>query len=86
MLNAMQQLVTRIDDDLATAIDDLVEEGVFASRSDAVRAGLRTILDRHRRAEVAAEIVSAYRTQPQTDDEYGWNDDATRRMITDEPW
>ncbi|CAN5852662.1 hypothetical protein BH23ACT10_BH23ACT10_29620 [soil metagenome] len=86
MLIAMQQLVTRVDEELATAIDDLVADGVFASRSDAVRAGLRTILDRHRRAQVATDIVGAYRTQPQTDDEYSWSDDATRRMIADEPW
>ncbi len=86
MLHAMQQLVTRVDDQLAAAIDALVNEGVFASRSDVVRAGLRMIVDRHRRAQVAAEIVSAYRAQPQTDDEYGWSDDATREMIADEPW
>lgn len=86
MLSAMQQLVTRVDDDLAAAIDDLVMDGVFASRSDAVRAGLRTILDKHRRAQVASEIVAAYKAQPQTDDDYGWSDDATRRMIAEEPW
>lgn len=86
MLHAMQQLVTRVDDQLAAAIDALVNEGVFASRSDVVREGLRMIVDRHRRAQVAAEIVSAYRAQPQTDDEYGWSDDATREMIADEPW
>lgn len=86
MLLVMQQLVIRVDDDLASAVDALVGEGVFASRSDAVRAGLRAIVDRHRRAQVAAEIVGAYRARPQTDDEYGWSDDATREMIADEPW
>lgn len=86
MVCTMQQLVTRVDDQLAAAIDVLVSEGVFASRSDAVREGLRVIVDRHRRAQVASEIVDAYRAQPQTDDQYSWTDDATREMIADEPW
>lgn len=86
MLGPMHQLVTRVDDDLTAAIDALIDEGIFASRSDAVRAGLRAIVDRHRRAQVAAEIVEAYRAQPQTDDEYSWSDGATREMIADEPW
>ncbi|HSJ44787.1 MAG TPA: ribbon-helix-helix domain-containing protein [Euzebyales bacterium] len=68
------------------AIDSLVAQGVFDSRSDAVRAGLRAIVDRYRRAQVAAEIVEAYQTRPQTDDEYSWGDEATRDMIADEPW
>ncbi len=33
------QLVTRIDDETAAAIDALVDAGDFASRSDVVRAG-----------------------------------------------
>lgn len=86
MLFAMQQLVTRVDDQLADAIDALVAEGVFGSRSDAVRAGLRAIVDRYRRAQVAAAIVEAYQARPQTDDEYSWSDEATREMIADEPW
>lgn len=85
-LLAMQQLVTRVDDRLVAAIDSLVADGVFGSRSDAVRVGLRIIVDRHRRAQVAAEIVEAYQAQPQTNEEYSWGDDATRDMIADEPW
>jgi len=69
VLSAVQQLVTRVDDQLVAAVDALVADGVFGSRSDAVRAGLRAIVDRHRRAQVAAEIVEAYQARPQTDDE-----------------
>jgi Arc/MetJ-type ribon-helix-helix transcriptional regulator len=39
MLNAMQQFVTRIDDELAAAVDHLVDDGVVANRSEAVRLG-----------------------------------------------
>lgn len=36
--------VTRIPDELAAAIDELVRDGVFASRSDAVRVGLDALV------------------------------------------
>ncbi|MBA2424400.1 MAG: ribbon-helix-helix protein, CopG family [Actinobacteria bacterium] len=80
------QLVTRIDDDLAKELDELVLEGVAESRSDAVRQALRALLDRHRRRKVGEAIVEGYRRQPQTDEEVGWADEATVRMIAEEPW
>jgi Arc/MetJ-type ribon-helix-helix transcriptional regulator len=82
----MAQLVTRIDDDLAIELDHLVDEGVFESRSAAVRAGLRALIDQQRRRRDAAAIVQAYTDRPQTDDELGWADAAAIRMIADEPW
>lgn len=82
----MTQLVTRIDDDLALLIDELIVEGIVDSRSDAVRRGLRALIDHHRRRRTAEAIVSGYRDQPQTDEEVGWADEATVRLIGDEPW
>ena len=67
-------------------IDSLVAEGVVASRSDAVRLGLEALIDRHRRRRTARAIVESYRRRPQTEAEVGWADEATRRMIADEPW
>ena len=86
MLSVMGQLVARIDDDLAREIDALVDEGVVASRSDAVRQALRALVDRHRRRRVAEETVAAYTAQPQTEDELRGVDEAARRMIEEEPW
>lgn len=86
MLNAMQQLVTRVDDELAAALDRLVDDGVVANRSEAVRIGLRQLVDQHRRRGIADEIVTGYRRVPQTDAEIAWVDDATSSMIADEPW
>jgi len=82
----MAQLVTRLDDDLVAQLDALIEEGVIQSRSDAVRQALQTLVDRHRRRRTAEAIVSGYERRPQTADEVGWADDATVRMIADEPW
>ena len=82
----MSQLVTRIDADLARDLEALVAEGVVASRSDAVRQALRTLIERHRRRRIAEETVAAYTAQPQTKEEIGWADEAAIRMIEDEPW
>lgn len=86
MLHAMHQLVTRVDDSLALALDDLVREGAVASRSEAVRLALREFLDRRRRAEEGLRIVGSYADRPQSDDEVAWSDAATARMISEEPW
>lgn len=82
----MAQLVTRIDDRLAAAVDALVESGVVANRSEAVRLGLERLIDQHRRHQIGARIVQSYRAEPQNEAEVGWADAATARMIADEPW
>ena len=82
----MTQLVVRIDDDLAESIDQLVAEGVVESRSDAVRKGLHALIEQTRRRRTADAIIAGYTQQPQTDHEVAWADEATVRMITDEPW
>jgi metal-responsive CopG/Arc/MetJ family transcriptional regulator len=82
----VSQLVTRIDDDLARQLDELVAEGVVESRSDAVRTALRELIDRHRRRRIAEADVAAYLVHPQTEEELAGVDEAARRTIEDEPW
>jgi Arc/MetJ-type ribon-helix-helix transcriptional regulator len=82
----MSQFVTRIDDDLTAEVDALVSEGVVKSRSDAVRQALGALVDLHRRRRIGEAIVEGYRRQPQTQEEIGWPDEATVRMIAEEPW
>lgn len=80
------QLVTRVPDSIAEAVDHLVEKGVFASRSDAVRAGLEAVVDRERRDAIGRAIMDGYRRVPQEVDELVWSDAATSAMIAEEPW
>lgn len=80
------QLVTRIPDALAEAVDRLVQRGVYASRSDAVRAGLDNVVDRERRAAIGRAIADGYRRTPQDEDDFAWSDAATAAMIAEEPW
>jgi hypothetical protein len=63
-----------------------VSEGVVASRSAAVRLGLEGLIERHRRRRIGQSIVDGYRHRPQSEEEVAWADEATRRMIADEPW
>ena len=82
----MTQLVTRIDAELTAALDELVVEGIVDSRSDAVRRGLFILIDQTRRRRIGDAIIAGYQTHPQTETEAGWSDEATKRMIGDEPW
>lgn len=82
----MAQLVTRVSEELASAVDELVTAGVVASRSEAVRVGLERLVDRCRRDEIGAQIARGYRERPQDDAEVAWADDSTVRMIAEEPW
>lgn len=82
----MAQLVARLDDRLLADVDGLVSDGLVANRSEAVRLGLETLVDHHRRRRVGSAIAEAYRRQPQTDDELSGLDEATRALISEEPW
>jgi Arc/MetJ-type ribon-helix-helix transcriptional regulator len=82
----MAQLVTRVDDRLLAEVDELVSEGVAATRSDAVRLGLEALVERHRRQQTGQAIIDAYRRRPQGDEELAGLDQATRALIEEEPW
>ncbi|MFN2466726.1 MAG: ribbon-helix-helix domain-containing protein [Gaiellaceae bacterium] len=82
----MAQFVTRLGDDLAHQVDQLVKEGAVSSRSAAVRLGLEGLIERHRRRRVGQSIVESYQRRPQREADVGWTDGSTRRMIADEPW
>jgi Arc/MetJ-type ribon-helix-helix transcriptional regulator len=82
----MAQLVTRVEDELAAAVDELVAAGVVTSRSEAVRLGLERLVDRYRREEIGARIANGYRVRPQSEAEVAWADESSARMIAEEPW
>lgn len=44
----MSRVTLRVPDEQVADIDDLVEDGVFPNRSEAVRAGIRKVLQEHR--------------------------------------
>jgi Arc/MetJ-type ribon-helix-helix transcriptional regulator len=82
----MTQLVARVDDSLVAEVDRMVAAGVVASRSEAMRVGLEGLVEEHRRHEIGANIVDAYRRRPQTEEELAGLDAATRALVDEEPW
>lgn len=80
------QLVTRVPDELIASLDDLVRDGHFASRSEAVRTGLTAVVEQQRRRAVGQAIVDGYRHAPQTGADEEWSDAASAAMIAEEPW
>lgn len=82
----MAQMVTRVEEDLVAAVDELVAAGIVASRSEAVRRGLEQLVDRHRRETIGARISDGYRARPQSEAEVAWADESSQRMIAEEPW
>jgi Arc/MetJ-type ribon-helix-helix transcriptional regulator len=82
----MTQLVARIPDDLVAEVDRLVERGVVRSRSEAVRLGLRALLDGERRASIGKGIVEGYERIPPDPELDRWAEAAGRALIEAEPW
>jgi Arc/MetJ-type ribon-helix-helix transcriptional regulator len=82
----MTQVVARLDDDLVAAVDELVSQGLFESRSDAIRVALRKVVDERKRRLIGEAIIDGYRRIPETAEELTWAKAATIAMIEEEPW
>lgn len=82
----MAQFVTRLDDRLVGEVDGLIEDGLVANRSEAVRLGLERLVDQHRRRRIGKEIADAYRRRPQSAEELAGLDEATRALVSEDPW
>ena len=80
-----EQIAVRIPDELAESLADLVAEGRFETRADAVRTALETLVEAERRRRVGALIADGYRAIPQ-DDEVAAATRAAIRSIHEEPW
>lgn len=80
------QIAVRLEDDDVAGLDDLVSDGRFASRAEAVRAAVRRMLDAERRRAVGEAIADGYRRVPQSDDEVAAAEVNVRRLIEEEPW
>lgn len=77
---------TRFTADELALIDELVDEGIGASRSAVIRRSVHHLADSVRRARVGASIVRSYREHPQSleDDELALA--SAMAMTEAEPW
>lgn len=79
------QIAVRIPDELAQEMDRLVSSGRYATRAEAVRAGLETIVEQERQRAIDQAIVDGYRRQPPTPAEERWVETG-QELIAEEPW
>jgi Arc/MetJ-type ribon-helix-helix transcriptional regulator len=80
------QIAVRLPDRLVSALDALVADGTFDSRSEAVRHGLEALVSSTDRSRVDQAFREGFRRQPDRADELA---DAARLAtdaINDEPW
>ena len=80
------QIAVRIPDELVESLEDLVSEGRFETKAEAIRAALQTLVDQERRRKVGELIADGYRRIPQEEDELEAARRAAIRSIEQEPW
>jgi Arc/MetJ-type ribon-helix-helix transcriptional regulator len=81
-----QQIAVRLPDELLSALDALVDRGVYNSRAAAVRAGLEALMDEERRRATDRAVVEGYRRSPPTTSEDASAIASLRDAILEEPW
>jgi Arc/MetJ-type ribon-helix-helix transcriptional regulator len=81
-----KQIEVRIPNALAKALDDLVSEGMFETKAQAIRAALQTLVDQERRRRMGELIADGYWRIPQDEDEVEPARRAAIRSIEQGPW
>lgn len=81
-----QQIAVRLSPEQMRFLDLLVDGGAFASRADAVRAGIDALAERERRRRDDELIVEGYRRVPPTAAETADAVSSLRQAIAEEPW
>jgi Arc/MetJ-type ribon-helix-helix transcriptional regulator len=81
-----EQIAVRIPRGLAESLEELVSEGRFETKAEAIRAGLEALVDGERRRTVGELIADGYRRLPQDEDDVDAARLAAIRSIEEEPW
>jgi Arc/MetJ-type ribon-helix-helix transcriptional regulator len=81
-----EQIAVRIPSELAAGLNELVSEGRFETKADAIRSAISALVEEERRRRVGERIAEGYRRMPQTDDEVGPATQAAVGSIHQEPW
>jgi len=82
----MTSVAFRLADRVVAAVDELVLQGRYASRTDVVRAALEALLTAHEQIDLDRRMVEGYTRRPQTDEELALATAATRALSAEEPW
>jgi Arc/MetJ-type ribon-helix-helix transcriptional regulator len=80
------QVAVKLPDELAAAIDELVREGSFASRSQALRAGAEAVVAAGGERAAARRYRQAFAREPETPHELAAAARLAIEAIDAEPW
>lgn len=81
----MTTLAVRVPEPLLEGLDELVQQGLYKNRTEAVRAALHALTEAHSRRETDRAIVEGYRRHPPEPVDSGV-DALAKRSIMQEPW
>lgn len=82
----MTQIAVKLPDGLVRELDELVAQGLFASRSSAVRRAVEMIVSGQRRDALEEEYANGYRRAPESESELAEARRLATLAINDEPW
>lgn len=82
----MTQIAVKLPDGLVRDLDDLVAQGLFSSRSSAVRRAVEMIVMGQRREALEEAYANGYRQVPESESELAEAERLARQAIEDEPW
>jgi Arc/MetJ-type ribon-helix-helix transcriptional regulator len=82
----MTQIAVKLPDGLVRELDELVAQGLFSSRSSAVRRAVELIVSGQRRDAIEKAYADGYRLVPESDSELAVAQRLATEAINDEPW
>jgi len=82
----MTQIAVKLPDGLVRELDELVAQGLFSSRSSAVRRAVELIVSRQRRDALDESYANGYRQIPESKSEMAEATRLATQAIGDEPW
>ncbi len=82
----MTQIAVKLPDGLVRELDELVAQGLFPSRSSAVRRAVEIIVAGRRRDALAEVYANGYRQIPESESELAEAKRLATQAIDDEPW
>jgi Arc/MetJ-type ribon-helix-helix transcriptional regulator len=80
------QIAVKLPEELVNQVDGLVVQGVFANRSQAVRAGIEALVASERKREIDKQYREAYPRSPETKSELAEAARIGTQSIHEEPW
>ncbi len=82
----MTQIAVKLPDALVRELDELVAQGLFSSRSSAVRRAVEMIVSGRRRDALEEAYARGYRQAPESESELAEARRLATQAIDDEPW